>query len=178
VPPHNPGRLDVGVTGRLTVQGSPRPRFRGAGAHAAWRRPIQPRAEPEHGSDAVHDTDLVDDRGSIGSDDHRESIVEVEDPDRVRIRVEDVIVTYSMFACAFRDDRVAAHATKLVGAFATNLEGPGIPVGDGRDSSIIAPSVLLSHRRLSVPALRFGSFRDVQDWARDRREMEHRWAAT
>jgi hypothetical protein len=63
--------------------------------------------------DAVHDTDLVDDRGSIGSDDHRESIVEVEDPDRVRIRVEDVIVTDSMFACAFRDDRVAAHATKL-----------------------------------------------------------------
>ena len=27
--------------------------------------------------------------------------------------MEDVVVTYSMFACAFRDDRVAAHATKL-----------------------------------------------------------------
>jgi hypothetical protein len=40
--------------------------------------------------DAVNDADLVDDRGVVSSDDHREAFVELEDADWVFVCVADV----------------------------------------------------------------------------------------
>ena len=63
--------------------------------------------------DTVNDTDLVDDGREVGPDDHRETFVEVEDPNRVCIRLQDVLVTHTVLARAFRDDRIIAHISKL-----------------------------------------------------------------
>jgi hypothetical protein len=46
--------------------------------------------------DTVDDTDLVDDGREVDPDDHRETFVEVEDPNRVGVRVQDVLVTDTM----------------------------------------------------------------------------------
>ena len=59
------------------------------------------------------DTDLVDDRREIGPDDHRETFVEVEDPNRVGVCLQDVLVTDTVLARAFRDDRIVARTSEL-----------------------------------------------------------------
>ena len=63
--------------------------------------------------DTIDDTDLEDDGREVGPDDHRETFVEVEDPNRVGVRVQDVLVTNTMLARAFRDDRIVAAMSKL-----------------------------------------------------------------
>jgi hypothetical protein len=49
----------------------------------------------------------------VGPDDHRETFVDVEDPNRVCVRVQDVFVTDTVLARTFRDDRIVAHVSKL-----------------------------------------------------------------
>jgi len=62
---------------------------------------------------AVDDADLVDDRGVVGADDHREAFVELEDADWVLLCVADVLVTDAVLASAGRDDQLRAHPDKL-----------------------------------------------------------------
>src|SRR5665811_1046768 len=64
--------------------------------------------------DTVDDADLVDDGREVGPADHREPFAQVEDPNRVCVGVQDVLVTHAVLACALRDDRIAAHVSKLV----------------------------------------------------------------
>src|SRR5665647_2051465 len=59
--------------------------------------------------DTVDDTDLVDDGREVGPDDHRETFVEVEDPNRVGVRMQDVLVT----------DPVLARASAMIGSSPT-----------------------------------------------------------
>src|ERR1700690_2082954 len=63
--------------------------------------------------DTVHDTDLVDDRGLVGADHHRESLVELEHSDRMRVGVSDVFIANTVLAGALGDDQLDAHHHKL-----------------------------------------------------------------
>jgi len=62
---------------------------------------------------AVDDTDLVDDRGVVGSDDHRETLVKLKDADWMFVGMLDVLVADAMLAGALRDNQTHAHDDKL-----------------------------------------------------------------
>ena len=58
-------------------------------------------------------TDLEQNRGSVRSDQHDETVIQLEHANRVGKGVADVLVADSMLSSAGRDDRLNTHVHKL-----------------------------------------------------------------
>lgn len=61
----------------------------------------------------LDDTDLEQNCGSVRSDQHDETVVQLEHADRIGKGVVDVLVADSMLSSAGRDDRLNTHDNKL-----------------------------------------------------------------
>jgi len=66
----------------------------------------------------VDHADLEQTSGGIGTDEHREPVIEVLDKDRIVERMHDVVIVDAMFACAGRNER-RVHTHKLACEFPT-----------------------------------------------------------
>ena len=84
----------------------------------------------------LDNTDLEQNSGSVRSDQHDETVVQLEHADRVGKGVADVLVADSMLSSAGRDDRLNTHRDKLAcgPCFCNPGRHPGEPA-DPRDAS-------------------------------------------
>lgn len=67
----------------------------------------------DHCGRCLDPADLMEHRGGVPSDQHRQAVSELEDADWVGVNVQDVLVADSMLAGAGRDDRLSTHGDKL-----------------------------------------------------------------
>jgi hypothetical protein len=89
--------------------------------------------------------DFKEDRGRVRSDDHREPITEVPDPDRVPVRVKDLLLAEIVLQGRWRDDGIFSHNDKLT---CRTGSGKHLPMRDGGRSRLYAPGAESAGARL------------------------------
>jgi hypothetical protein len=62
---------------------------------------------------ALDHADLKDDCGPVRADEHGEPVIEFEDPDRIALGVQHVLIGDAVLAGAVRDHRIDTHHPKL-----------------------------------------------------------------